>query len=179
MELISVSCNHCGAPLEVGEETKFVTCKFCKNQLAVRHTASAAYTEVMEQIAESTQELTTNLRVIELQNELERVDREWETEKKQYMVTGKDGSQSEPSMIGSVVGLLFLVGFGIFWIGTAASMGAPGIFPIFGVIIVLGGVISIVSALSKASRFPEAEAGYRERRSAVLQRLDAARAARG
>lgn len=30
MRLISVNCNHCGAPLEVAEEVRFVTCAYCK-----------------------------------------------------------------------------------------------------------------------------------------------------
>lgn len=47
MTLLSVSCNHCGAPLQITEETKFVTCLHCDHQLAVKHSDSAIFTGVI------------------------------------------------------------------------------------------------------------------------------------
>jgi hypothetical protein len=57
-------------------------------------------------------------------------------------------------------------------------MGAPAIFPIFGMVFVLLGIFNLVSMVTKASGLTEAESGYQERRLAVLQRLDAARTER-
>jgi DNA-directed RNA polymerase subunit RPC12/RpoP len=54
MELISLSCNNCGAPLEAPESAKYLTCAFCGSRLSVQRTGSAYYTNVMEQIAENT-----------------------------------------------------------------------------------------------------------------------------
>ena len=48
MELISVSCNHCGAPLEVPPGANYVTCAHCGSRLAVKRTGSAVYTELLE-----------------------------------------------------------------------------------------------------------------------------------
>lgn len=49
--------------------------------------------------------------------------------------------------VGSVVGILF----GIFWTVMAASMGAPGIFPLFGVLFVLIGVVQAVYNFKNAT----------------------------
>lgn len=178
MELVSVSCSHCGAPLEVGEQTRFVTCQFCKNRLAVKHSGSAAYTEVIEQIAENTQQMASNLRVIELQNELERVDREWDSEKSRFYVTDKHGHQSKPSIAVGLVILFMMGAFGIFFAATSSQFGAPAIFPLFGIGFVVIAIISAVSMFTKASGLSVAESGYQRRRAELLSRLEAARAER-
>lgn len=46
-----------------------------------------------------------------------------------------------PSAMG-VWGAVVAVVFGIFWTWMAASMGAPGIFPLFGVVFIITGIIS-------------------------------------
>lgn len=46
-----------------------------------------------------------------------------------------------PSAMG-VWGSVVAVVFGIFWTITASSMGAPGFFPVFGVLFILTGIIS-------------------------------------
>jgi hypothetical protein len=178
MELVSVSCNHCGAPLEVGDQTRFVTCQFCQNRLAVKHSGSATYTEVIGQIAGNTQQMASNLRVIELQNELERVDREWDSEKGRFCTTNRHGRSSKPSLAVGVV-ILFMVGaFGVFFAATSSQFGAPAIFPLFGIGFVVIAVICAVSMFTKASGLSEAESGYQHRRAELLKQLDEARAAR-
>lgn len=57
-----------------------------------------------------------------------------------------------PSLMG-VWGAVMAVVFGIFWTAMTASAGAPGFFPIFGVLFILTGVIAgaynLKNALSK------------------------------
>ncbi len=48
MELLSLTCGHCGAPLEVPEETRYVTCGYCSSKLEVHRSGGAIYTEVLE-----------------------------------------------------------------------------------------------------------------------------------
>ena len=36
-KLLNLSCNHCGAPLQVPEETKYLTCTYCSSRLQVEH----------------------------------------------------------------------------------------------------------------------------------------------
>ena len=42
MPTLSIACNHCGAPLTVAEDTRFVTCGYCKLQLEVKREGGGA-----------------------------------------------------------------------------------------------------------------------------------------
>ena len=55
-----------------------------------------------------------------------------------------------PSAMGAV-GSVIAVIFGIFWTITAASMGAPGIFPLFGVLFVILGIVQAVYNFKNAT----------------------------
>lgn len=175
METVALRCNHCGAPLEVGPATRFVTCQFCHSQLAVKHTGSAAYTEVIEQIAATTTQMAGNLKVIELQNELESLDREWADHRETYYVSGKHGHRSPPSRAGAIIGAVIVVPFLIFWISTASSMGAPAVFPIFG--LVMGGFIiyQLFSTFQKAEGMDSAQAEHQAQRDRLLRQIAEAR----
>ena len=48
-----------------------------------------------------------------------------------------------PSMMGAFGGIIAVI-FGIFWTITAASMGAPPIFPLFGVLFIAIAVVNII-----------------------------------
>ena len=134
-----------------------------------------AFTEVAQQIPESTNRMAGNLKVIELQNELERLDREWEMKKELYYVSGKHGSRSRPSPVGAVVvGIIGLV-FMSFWISTTSSIGAPSFFPIFGVIGICILIFNVVSNLNKAESLKRAEETYEHQRSSLLAQIDSAR----
>ena len=80
MPVVSVSCNHCGAPLEVAESPRFVTCRHCGSRLKIEHGQGAAYTEVLEELQATQREMADDIETLRLQNELERVDREWSDE---------------------------------------------------------------------------------------------------
>ena len=89
MELIPLNCNNCGSKLKVGEDTKFVTCKQCDAQLAVRHEDGATFTDVLDAAArveasaaaieEHVEKLGADNEKLFLQGEVERLDREWES----------------------------------------------------------------------------------------------------
>lgn len=64
MELLSMSCNKCGAPLEVPAGTSFVTCTYCKSSLAIHRTGNAAYTEVLAQIDHKTDQILEHVEAI-------------------------------------------------------------------------------------------------------------------
>ena len=55
-----------------------------------------------------------------------------------------------PSAMGAA-GSIAAVIFGIFWTITTASMGAPGLFPLFGVIFVILGIVQTVYNLKNAT----------------------------
>ena len=79
MQLESLNCNNCGAPLEVAATSNFVTCNHCSTRLAVRRTESSAFTEQLEDIGAKQDEMLNRLKRIERQTQLSDLDREWES----------------------------------------------------------------------------------------------------
>lgn len=168
MELTSVNCNNCGAPLEVAAGTNFVTCGHCGSRLAVKRTGSSAYTELLEKLDQKTDAMAEQLAEIVRQNELERIDREWEREQQRYMITTKHGARHEPNAVGGMVMAVVMAVFGVFWIGFTASMGAPGFFPAFGVIFIIVAIGSGVWQMNKASEYEAAKTAYQRRRRRAM-----------
>jgi hypothetical protein len=84
MEVQSLSCNGCGAALDVGPATNFVTCVHCGSRLAIKRTASSAYTEVLGQIAGHTAQMRDDLEIIRLKSELELLDVAWANKRAEY-----------------------------------------------------------------------------------------------
>jgi hypothetical protein len=173
VHVILLNCNACGAPLQVPVQANFVTCTFCSAQLAVRRTEGAITTEALEAIAQGTLKIGEDLETIKLHHELERLDREWTMGLDRYRVQGKDGHYSVPSATGSIFGGVIVIAFGIFWMIGASSMGAPGFFPLFGLIFIGVAVASMVSGSSKAVAYEQARQVYERRRQEVLHEISA------
>ncbi len=167
-EVLSVSCNHCGAPLSVSPETRFVTCAHCGSRLEVHRSDGAVYTQVLETVGR----IADDVQAIRRETELERVDREWQMRREGLMQRGKDGSVSRPSMAGSAIGGIVAVVFGVFWTGLTISAGAPGFFPLFGILFIGAGLFGAISGMTKSSEYDEAESEYQRRRAALLNRDD-------
>ena len=172
MEMVSVRCNHCGAPLEVGETTRFVTCQFCDSQLEVKHTESSVFTEEISRIARTTEKMSGKLDVISLQNEIEQLDREWEAQQPQINSQGR--SRSPQSGFGAVVGMLFSVVFALVCFrmaGTMGSVGAPAIVPLIpvgmGIFALVAGAMSMVQWTNRQEKL----AGYQRQRDELIRKL--------
>ena len=78
MKLISVCCNHCGAPLDVSEQSRFVTCSHCNSRLIVQHTGNAVYTELLESLQQRTEEIADEVELLRLQADLTQLESDWE-----------------------------------------------------------------------------------------------------
>ena len=169
MKLLSISCNQCGAPLEVPTDVKFVTCQFCESQLQVHRTENSAYTEVLEALEQKTNEIASDVAHLKLQSELQNLDRDWERKRKSFMVKGENGHLSIPSKTSSIVGAVVGVGFGIFWIAMVSSMGGGG-FALFGVLFIGVSIFASGHAFSKADAFEKAKRRYRRKRLDLIER---------
>src|SRR5262249_50719590 len=153
-----------GAPLEVPATTNYVTCNHCGSKLVIRRGESATYTE----LAGAIDQMAGQLAHLVHEQELERIDREWEEERQQYMIENKQGFRSVPNTTSSVVGGVAVTGFGILWTAMAFAMtsgfsgfGGPfdaiGVcFPLFGVVFVLIGIGVSVASYRKAQAYQEA-----------------------
>ena len=104
MNLISLHCNECAAPLQIAEDARFVTCSFCHCQLAVEHAGGGWTTRIIEQIQKQTETLSTDVRDLQKQLALEQLDRQW-AEELQRSYSG--GNIPSPWFF-AILGLLFM-----------------------------------------------------------------------
>ncbi|MBA4062626.1 MAG: hypothetical protein C0501_02750 [Isosphaera sp.] len=122
--------------------------------------------------------LGAQLAEVRYQNELARIDREWEIEKEQYMVADKYGRRHVPTTGMGYSVAVFGGVFGVFWTVMAVSItgGAPDfgpfavagvLFPVVGVAITIGTVVFGVYCVRKAEAYNRALAAYQARRAAV------------
>lgn len=113
---------------------------------------------------------------LKLQNELLRIDQEWQFERERHKVSyGKNSMPTEPTRLGSVMsvfGGIFFIGFGIFWISKAWEMRAPSFFPLFGVLPIFIGIGMPIYHAVKYNSYQTAHDDYQRRRSEVLNRIN-------
>ena len=175
MKITKVCCQGCGADLQVDESIRFATCNYCHARLEIVHDPTVTHTRLLEDIGRTTERMAGNLRVIELQNDLERLDREWENRRESFMVTGKHGHRSLPSGAGSIVGGVIAIVGGIVWMSFAAGMGAPFPFPLFGLLFIGFAIFGMINGASKASGYKSAESSFNEQRNDMVRQIEEAR----
>lgn len=172
MKVTKVCCQGCGADLQIDDTLRFVTCNYCHTRLEVVHDTTVTHTRLLDKIEKNTGELAGKIKVLELQNDLERLDREWDSRRQTLLVRNKQGHISEPSSAGSMIGGIFAVVFGIFWIGMASSMGAPGFFPLFGIVFVGFAIFSMVNGMAKANAYRNHQGTYEIQREQLINRIE-------
>ena len=172
MKITKVCCQGCGADLQIDESIRFVTCNYCNARLEVVHDATVTHTRQLDKIEKTTDQLANKVKVLELQNDLEQLDREWDSRRQTLLVRNKHGAVSEPSSAGSLIGGMVMVAFGIFWTGTAASMGAPGIFPLFGLVFIGAAVFSMINGTAKAGTYQSELRDFETRRQQLIERIE-------
>jgi DNA-directed RNA polymerase subunit RPC12/RpoP len=167
--LIALSCNHCGAPLDLPSSTRFATCAHCGSRLVVSETGGAWVTVVLDELTAKTDRLGGALRELQLRDELERLDAEWAARlaNDDFPAIPVDAERSG-RMQG---GLAILCGF----VGLAFAM---VVGPSYGslVICILGGtaLFLLLSNLHFRSRDREvAERTYLARRVTIVRELRA------
>ncbi|MFC7336340.1 hypothetical protein ACFQY0_04055 [Haloferula chungangensis] len=175
MKITKVCCQGCGADLEVDEAIRFVNCNYCGAKLEVIHDATTTHTRLLEKLERQTGEMAEDLKVIRLQNDLEKLDREWDREMQGFMVTGKNGERSIPSAGGSVVGGGVAIVFGVIWMSIAGSIGAPGPFVLFGLVFIGFAFFGMVNGATKANRYQGAQRQMEARRRALIGEIERAK----
>jgi len=124
------------------------------------------------------QHLSEQLTEVRYQNELARVDREWEIERQRFYITNRYGARQLPTT-GMGIGIATVGGiFGLFWTimavsitGTGPDAGAFGVvsvvFPLFGVLFIVGAIAFGIYCYSRAQEYQKALAEYHSRREAI------------
>jgi hypothetical protein len=181
MQVEKISCNSCGAPLEVAETTQFATCRHCGAKLSIQRTDTATFTEVLEQLAAKTDQLSEQVQSLTGHSELAALDREWQMDRENYMVTRRDGARHIPSEAGAIGGGIAITIFGCVWIGMASSMNSMGpsfgpssfadnVFPLFGFVFIIVGIVASFISFNKAGDHRRAQQRYRRRRAEIQNR---------
>lgn len=175
-QALSVRCQNCGSSLAVGEGIRFITCAYCHSELQVVRDASTVHTEVLHRIEQNTVTTVNQLKVIEIQNEIERLDREWEMWRERSLDRSKDGAIIEPLppfgmravFIGAGIVAVFLASMAMItqsWIGfLIAAIIVPAIIMGTGFV-----------RETTARHFESARMRYENMRTVLLHRLDSAR----
>ncbi len=209
----TVSCNECGATLGITSQTKFVTCSRCDTTLTVVRTGTSIYTEKnsggsdiatepvekpFSQRRAERSELHRQSEINRIENELNRLDIDWDREKDRYMIAGYGwnqrygGIRQLPSKGMAMAMGVFGTLFGIFWIVMAVGITSgftfsfdnegPGIFSIVRIVFPLFGVIMVIAIIfwsrhiyKKADDYQRAEKKYQQRRNELLDELDEVR----
>ncbi len=177
MQIEKIACNSCGAPLEVTTTTKFVTCRHCGMKLSIQRTDTATFTEILDQLTAKTDQLSAQVNNLAGYTELAALDREWELERQNYMVTSKHGAKHIPSEAGSIGGGIAITLFGCVWTFMAFTITSfmpfpivNVVFPLFGIIFVIAGIASSISSYNKAGNYRHAQQRYRQRRAEIQSR---------
>ncbi len=171
MESLSVRCNHCGAPLQVSDATRFVTCQFCQSSLEVKRTDSSIFTEEVAKIAENTGKMAESLEVIALQNEIEKLDREWGIEQMNSMVPSRRGPRPPGN---PWFGLAFTIFFAAVCFSMASRISSarvPGIFFFVPVGMGLFALFAGISGVFKGETRKAAQTSYQQRRTELEHQL--------
>ncbi len=178
MKVTKVCCQGCGADLQIDETIRFVTCNYCNARLEIVHDATVTHTRQLDKIERTTHQLANNLKVIELQNDLERLDREWTHDRNGFLSRDKNGNLSEPSAIGSIIIGMVVIIFGIFFIGTAMSHGAPSFQPMFGLAFIGMAVFGIIRGTTNAGNYRTRLNDYETQRHTLISRIERERRSR-
>lgn len=106
VQVLNLACNHCGANLRVKSGTQYVTCGYCGSQLMVHEDGGSLYTEVLNRIDTKTTQIEKGVEIIKLQNELERLDREYQNQTLEEKITEAQQNTSSPKQSGGVGGFI-------------------------------------------------------------------------
>lgn len=176
MKIISLNCCQCSAPLNASEDVRHVMCQHCGSRLVVLHEGAAAYTErcepkpmeaAIEQLLEESEQQRT----------LAELDREWQQERRRYLLTSSDGRTYLPTVrkahnnaiLTIVLGLIFAAAVWLVVEGLAGFLFATMLAGLF---VVAGCAMSHFQS-EKGAAYQEAERCYRRRRLDLIEKPEA------
>ncbi|MEZ5939913.1 MAG: hypothetical protein R3C18_00890 [Planctomycetaceae bacterium] len=109
MKTLPLNCNNCGAPLPVPDSTRYLTCQYCDTRLEVVRKGNAAFTKVLGELQERTDQISSEVRRLQLENELLKVEQSWERESRELGFQGQNGRASGPTVTGGAVFIILAV----------------------------------------------------------------------
>jgi hypothetical protein len=182
MKLLTLTCQHCGAPLEVPARTTQFKCLYCGSRLHVLWADSVAHAEAIE--AAQTSRLIKTPEQFKVEEEIALLDHVWDTIRQRFMVRDNDNQLSVPDRdnirltgaFGVLLGVAALVmGAAVVW-----APGSPGsgnalvgyLMPLFGVLLIIAIVAWCRHAWKKADDFEVHQHAYQSERQRLLAELE-------
>jgi hypothetical protein len=169
MELVRLACNGCGADIEVPDDARFVTCRYCDAKLEVKRTEGAVFTAVREAV-ERVERVEREVAELRAENRLLELDREWDERKKTLMLQNKKGDLVEPSR-----GMAMGVGFGAAAMGFVVMILVPTQGVLIGIGFIAVGGLGAFLMHGKAVQYEAARDEYERRRNEILDAISDAR----
>ncbi|MBD3676106.1 MAG: hypothetical protein HUJ26_21565 [Planctomycetaceae bacterium] len=166
IQLESINCGNCGAPLRIPETAQFVTCNHCKSSLAVKRMESITLTEKLTETTERLDETEKKLAELVYRNELNEETRRWERQRDSLMVTDKHGNKSKPSVLAGGFALIVTI--------IMAFMAVVMIGP-FALLFPLLGIFALVMSIKKQQEYQTAHRRHKIRRQEITGRYIEAR----
>jgi hypothetical protein len=111
---------------------------------------------------------------LELELELEKLDREWAEEERRHMVRGRFGSLQPPTKAHGVVQLVasVAIGIGVIYCDLAEVVGeVTGVLTLFGIVFIVVGIAFCAYSCARAGEYNRANESYERRRSEIVQKI--------
>ena len=163
---LSVQCNHCGGPLEVQVETRFVTCAFCGSSLELIRSGNALYTEVLDRIEQRAQRIEADVDELRRHAALAQLDRDWDGQRARLTADDTSSRAAGASPALRLVAAGVAVAFGLFWISRVPAVAAP--MRLFGMVFVGVAAAAGIGGWRRARRLQDEERRYLARRRQIL-----------
>ena len=172
MDTIAVRCNHCGAPLKIPADARFVTCTFCNSELSVQRSEGAVSTALLQGISEKTDRIADDLGVLRIQGELALLDREWQMKRETMLIRNRRGNLVEPKGQMILIGCL-VVFFGSPLVGWVIGAVLPNqnLAVVLGFFLLTFLVIRWMATQRQLSPYRVALGEYERRHAELVQRL--------
>ena len=168
----AVLCNQCGAQLPIEENTKFVICSFCNCQLKVRRSGGGVYSEIIEEIQQRQDHTDNRVQILELENQLLKLEQEWDRTKKQFMIypdKGKPYLPDERSEAGTVIAVIAIIIGAFVFIGVASQIGGGAL--LLGIPFACLIVFGMVKSGNNRTKYTAAKTSYIRQRSKIEAQL--------
>lgn len=114
--------------------------------------------------------------ITKLEEELARLDADWAARRDSFLISGKDGSRSEPTGVHLVPRVAVMIGSVVLM----AFLSASSLHPVFVYALLVPFAIAtfqLLSGAGKSDRFDRELSAYESHRSAIIRRIEAAKSA--
>lgn len=174
MKITKVCCQGCGADLQIDESIRYVTCNYCAARLEIVHDPTVTHSRQLDKIERTTDQLASKLKVLELQNDLEHLDREWEKFRIAVSDRDQNGQIHEPSSGVPILVGLFGIVMAVVWIVVSFSNNASPA-ALVGLAIIGFSIWLMRTGGEKAEQYRVQQYRYATARKSLLHRLERAR----